>query len=313
MFWPRNCPRLELFSMHIPVLLQSTIEGLNLKTGETVLDATLGLGGHAKAICEKIGSTGTLIGLDQDRGTLTLSEHELSDYSTRKIFKLGNFRNLKKLLAEEGIVQVEAVLFDLGFSSRQMDESGRGFSFQRAEPLLMTLTDEITPETLTAADIVNSWSEENLADIIYGYGEERASRKIAAAIVAAREQKLIETSLELAEIIKVAVGRSFGRSGRIHPATKTFQALRIAVNDELGALREGLTAAWEILPIGGRIAVITFHSLEARIVKEFIVTEKKKGGLELVIKKVVKPNREEILANARSRSAQLRIFKKIKN
>lgn len=294
--------------MHVPVLLQSTIEGLKPKKGEVVLDATLGFAGHAKAICDEIGSTGTLIGLDQDSESLFLAKGELKNRPAKKIFKLGNFRKLKELLAEEGISNIDIALFDLGFSSRQMDESGRGFSFQRAEPLLMTLTDKIGPETLTASDIVNSWSEENLADIIYHYGEERASRKIAAAIVSARKLKPIETSLELSEIIsKVFGGR---RTGKIHPATKTFQALRITVNDELGSLKEGLTAAWEMLSPRGRLAVITFHSLEARLVKEFGATKKKSGELELVTKKVVKPTRQEILDNPRSRSAQLRIFEK---
>lgn len=280
-----------------------------MKKGERVLDATLGLGGHSKEICSLIGSTGVLIALEQDSESLFLAKQKLSDCKAQKIFKLGNFRYLKRMLQEEGIIQIDVALFDLGFSSRQMDESGRGFSFQRSEPLLMTLSDKVNSETLTASDIINDWSEESLADIIFGYGGERFSRKIATAIVEARKQKPIKTSLELAEIIKNAIGK---KTGRIHPATKTFQALRIAVNDELGAFREGLQGVWEILVPGGRLAVITFHSLEARIIKEFIKDKKNKSELELLTKNVIKPKREEVLKNPRSRSAQLRIVKKIR-
>ena len=296
--------------MHIPVLLQSTIEGLHLQKGETVLDATLGLGGHSKAICEQIGPTGTLIGLDQDSQTLLLARQNLEACPAKKLLEVGNFRRLDEILAKLSVSAVDAVLFDLGFSSFQMDESGRGFTFQKDEPLVMTLGSQINSEVLTAGEIVNTWSEESLADIIYGYGEERASRKIAAAIVVARKLTEIKTTFQLAEIVKKALGAR-GRFGRIHPATKTFQALRITVNDELGALKEGLAVAWNNLSFGGRIAVISFHGLEARVVKDFIRFKKEQGELELLTKKVIKPERSEVLANPRSRSAQLRIFKKI--
>jgi len=295
--------------MHVPVLLQPTIEGLRLQRGETVLDATLGLGGHAKAICEQIGSTGVLIGLDQDPETLELAKRNLEACPGQKMFALGNFRCLSEILQKVGVAQIDAALFDLGFSSFQLDRSGRGFTFQKDEPLLMTLSGDVKPGILTAAEIVNTWSEASLADIIYGYGEERAARKIAAAIVTAREENEIRTTFQLAEIIKKALGPR-GRFGRIHPATKTFQALRITVNDELGAFKEGLGAVWEALSVGGRVAVITFHGLEARLVKEFVRTKKEAGELELLVK-ATKPDRAEVLANPRSRSAQLRVFKKI--
>jgi len=295
--------------MHVPVLLQPTIEGLRLQSGETVLDATLGLGGHAKAICEQIGSTGTLIGLDQDPETLELAKRNLEACPGQKMFALGNFRRLSEILQKVGVAQIDAALFDLGFSSFQLDRSGRGFTFQKDEPLLMTLSGDVQSGVLTAAEIVNTWSEASLADIIYGYGEERAARKIAAAIVTAREENEIRTTFQLAEIVKKALGPR-GQFGRIHPATKTFQALRITVNDELGALKEGLGAVWEALSVGGRVAVITFHGLEARLVKEFVRTKKEAGELELLVK-ATKPDRAEVLANPRSRSAQLRVFKKI--
>lgn len=302
--------------MHIPVLLQSTIEGLALTKGETVVDATLGLGGHAKEILEQIGPTGTLIGFDQDGSTLAKAQENLKSYSARKIFRQENFRYLSKVLAEEGIERVDKFLFDLGFSSEQMDSSGRGFSFSKDEPLEMTLRDKITPETLTAEIIVNEWSEESLADIIYGYGEERYSRRIASAIVRGREIKQIKTTGQLVEIIKSALPVRYTQTtgpGRrkIHFATKTFQALRITVNDELGAIKEGLAIAWEKLTPDGRIAVISFHGLEARIVKNFVREKKILGELILINKKPITASREEIIANPRSRSAQLRIFKKI--
>lgn len=299
-------------SMHIPVLLQPAIEGLGLSPGETVLDATVGLAGHARVICEKIGPTGVLIGLDQEVEALARAREVLAAYPTKKILRVGNFRHWDKILPTVGIDHLDAALFDLGFSSRQIDESGRGFTFQKDEPLLMTLSDQIGPETLTAAEIVNHWSEAVLADIIYGYGEERGARKIAKAIVAERAEREIKTTFQLAELVKktIGIGR---RGGRIHPATKTFQALRIAVNDELGALKEGLPAVWQSLVSGGRLAVISFHSLEARVVKEFSRARKEEGELELLTKKVIKPSRAEVLANPRARSAQLRIFKKIKS
>jgi len=296
--------------MHIPVLLQSTIEGLDIKVGETAVDATLGLGGHSKEICARLGKSGLLVGIDQDGGALAKAKKNLATCPARKIFKLGNFRNIEQILNEEKIDQVDIVLFDFGFNSEQMDESGRGFSFQKNEPLLMTLSDQINSETLTAEEIVNTWEEKSLADIIYGYGEERRSRQIAKAIVEARNQKKIKTTFDLLEIIKNVTPLK-DQKRKTHFATKTFQALRITVNDELGAIKEGLAGAWEKLAVGGRIGVISFHSLEARLVKEFIKTKEREGLAKRANKKVIKPSLEEIRENPRSRSAQLRIFKKI--
>jgi len=217
---------------------------------------------------------------------------------------------MEAILADVAIAQVDAVLLDLGISSDQLTGtegagSGRGFSFRYDEPLQMTLASSLETDALTAAEIVNTWSEESLADIIYGFGEERKARVIARALVAAREKKVIETTTELADIVSQAV-RSRGKT---HPATKTFQALRIAVNDELGALQDGLAAAKEVLSPGGRIAIITFHSLEDRIVKR-VFREWERAGLGVVLqKKPYTADSDEVAANPRSRSAKLRGFK----
>lgn len=295
--------------MHVPVLLQSTIELLDLKEGETVVDTTLGLAGHAKVMAEKIGQSGTLIGFDADAGLLTKAKENLADTKCQKIFINSNFRHIKSALDEVGIGKVDKILFDLGLNSEHFDQSGRGFTFQKDEPLLMTLAVNINEDTLTAKEIVNTWAEESIADIIYGYGEEQFSKRIAKAIVEAREKKSIETTFDLVEIIRQAVPVFYTKK-KIHFATKTFQALRITVNDELGALREGLAGAWEKLSNGGRMAAISFHSLESKVVKEFFKTKVAEGDGKLVNKKALKPNREEELANPRSRSAQLRVITK---
>ena len=302
--------------MHKPVLLQPTIELLDLKDGETVVDATLGLGGHAKEMAKQIGKQGILIGFDADSNLLAKAKKNLAEIKCRKIFINTNFRNIRSALDGEGIEQVDKVLFDLGLNSEQFDEAGRGFTFQKDEPLLMTLASKIDDETLTAKEIVNTWDEENIADIIYGYGEERMSRRIAKAIVEARKKTEIKTTFDLVEVIRQAVpayrqAGQFYTKKRIHFATKTFQALRITVNDEIGALKEGLAGAWEKLSDGGRVAAISFHSLEARVVKEFFKNKVAKGEGKLVNKKAIGPEREEELANPRSRSAQLRVIMKI--
>ncbi|MFA5000988.1 MAG: 16S rRNA (cytosine(1402)-N(4))-methyltransferase RsmH [Candidatus Paceibacterota bacterium] len=296
--------------MHVPVLLQPTIEQLDLKTGEVVVDATLGLAGHAKVMAEKIGRKGTLIGFDADASLLAKAKENLTGVECRTVFFNTNFRNIKSVLDQAGIEQVDKVLFDLGLNSEQFDESGRGFTFQKDEPLLMTLSSTREKEALTAREVVNTWDEENIADIVYGYGEERLSRRIAKAIVEARKIKPIETTFELVEVIRSAVPVFYTKK-RIHFATKTFQALRIVVNDEIGALRDGLTGAWEKLSGGGRVAVLSFHSLEARAVKEFFKQKVASGEGKLINKKVIKPSREEELTNPRSRSAQLRVISRL--
>ena len=283
-----------------------------------MVDATLGLAGHSQEIAKILGKTGLLIGLDADASLLAKAKENLKGVPCQTIFINTNFRNLAGALDEQGIEEVSAVLFDLGLNSEHFDSSetaclplGRGFTFQKDEPLLMTLASEISEETLTAKEIVNTWDEENIADIIYGYGEERLSRRIAHAIVEARKKKEIVTTFDLVEVIKSAMPAN-KLHGKTHFATKTFQALRITVNDEIGALKEGLAGAWIKLGCGGRVAAISFHSLEARTVKNFFKDKVVSGEGELVNKKAIMPEREEEISNPRSRSAQLRVIQKIK-
>lgn len=292
---------------HISVLLQESTEGLALSPGKTVFEGTVGLGGHSRVLCEMIGSSGLFIGTDADQESLAIAEERLKDLPCKKVFVNDNFRNIDVVLARAGVEKVDAILLDIGLSNRQLEVAPRGFSFMRDEPLLMTFRS--SGEGLTAKEIVNEWAEESIADIIYGYGEERYARRIAKKIVEARKITAIETSGQLAEIVKDAVPKT--RFSKINPATKTFQALRIAVNDELGALREGLLKGFECLAPGGRMAVISFHSLEDRIVKEFFRQKKEEGKVTLVTKKPIVPSEAEIKENPKSRSSKLRII--IKN
>lgn len=292
---------------HIPVLLHEVIEGLNLKSGDVVVDGTLGEGGHAKAIAEIIGPTGHLIGLDADGRALARATKNLAECEVKFTPIIGNFRHIETLVT---VGKVQGILLDLGVNSGQLDDDDRGFSFRADTPLVMTLSDKPEESLITAYDVVNTWGEENLADVIYGYGEERFSRQIAEAIVEARQKGPIKTTFQLVDIIKGSVPKWY-QKGRLHPATKTFQAIRIAVNDELEALKDGLAGSFKLLDQGGRLVVISFHSLEARIVKEFFKELYHQGVGKLVTKKAIKPTRDEQLNNPRSRSAQLRIIQKI--
>ena len=293
---------------HVPVLLHESIEGLNLKAGDTVVDATLGAGGHSSAIAKAFGKDVCIVGFDLDADALALAEKAVKTAGGTLVPIHANFRTMTSSLAMAGVTKIDGALFDLGISSMEIGESGRGFSFQYDEPLLMTLENPITEATLTARDVVNSMPERELADIIYKYGEERFSRQIAKVISVVRRRKKIETSAELAAIVADSVPASY-RNGRINPATKTFQALRIYVNDELGAVDEGIRGAWSILKPGGRLAVITFHSLEDRIVKNLFKELSKTEGT-LITKKPIPPSRKEVIANRRSRSAKLRIIER---
>lgn len=293
---------------HRPVLLHEAIEYLVIEPTDTVVDATLGGAGHAKKIAERLGEHGVIVGLDADRSAIERARALEIFHKPNSYLIEANFRNLDTELEKIGITRIEKALFDLGWSSDQL-VSGRGFSFLKDEPLLMTYA--LTPErgALTASRIVNEWEEENIAVILRGWGEEKYSRRIARKIVEARERSAIRTSRQLADIVAAAVPATYRRA-RIHPATRTFQALRIAVNDEIGALAKGLCAAWELLAPGGRIAVITFHSVEDRAVKRlFAGWEREKKGVR-VLKKPVSPQAEEIARNPRSRSAKLRIIEK---
>ena len=290
--------------MHIPVLLKEAIEYLDPKEGNVILDATFGNGGHAREILKHVGEKGKVIGLDQDISS------QSSVVSSQIIFINENFRNLDKVLDSLHIKKIDGALFDLGFSSDQLDESGRGFSFQKDELLLMTLKSGLGPNDLTAREIVNQWREEEIADVLYKYGEERYSRRIVKAIIERRKKKKIETTFELMDVIRLSVPKNY-RNGRINCATRTFQALRIAVNDELGALEEGLKKAWDKLDKEGRLVVISFHSLEDRIVKNFFRDKKQAGEGKILTKKPVVPAEEEIKNNPRSRSAKMRAIMKV--
>lgn len=295
--------------MHIPVLLHEAIGGLKIQPGDVVLDGTINRGGHSSIICERLGGRGVIIGMDQDSDALLRAQETLSSCRSRIILINDNFRNLDKALAANGIEDVDKILLDIGLSSDQLEGSGRGFSFQKNEPLLMTFKANPGPSDVTAHDVVNTWDEENIESILYGFGEEKFAKRIARGIVERREEKSIETTNELAEIVKKNVPRWYANK-KTHPATKTFQAIRMAVNDELPALQEGLTKGMERLKKGGRIAVISFHSLEDRIVKRFFKEKEEAGICTIITKKPVVPAREEILMNKRARSAKLRIAQK---
>ena len=288
------------------MLVDETTQLLNLKLGEVVVDATVGDGGHAQSILSKISPGGFLIGIDKDPEAVTVAYENLSRQKSNAKFVVvhGSFSHLGDILKDAGYQRADAILFDLGISSREL-LSKRGFSFQFDAPLDMRF-DPTAP--VTAADIVNSYPKEKIAQLLWEFGEERASRKIAEAIFTARRKGKITSTLQLAEIVTAAKGR---RQGRIHPATQTFQALRIAVNDELGLLTETLPQAIQLLNPNGRIAVISYHSLEDRIVKNIFRDAARAGVVQLITKKPVRPAREEVLKNPRARSAKLRVISKL--
>lgn len=296
-------------SVHTTVLLQESIENLNIKDNSLFVDMTFGGGGHTKAILEKANNV-KVIAFDQDQGAWNRALSKFKDLENKIIFKNLNFKNIDAGLEEENISEVDGILFDLGISSDQLDNSLRGFSFMRDEDLLMTLKENPNEEDLTAKEIVNTWEEVSLADIIYGYGEERYARRIARNIVEKRKESPINTTFQLVEIIKASVPSSYLKM-KIHPATKTFQALRIAVNDELQTLEQVLEKSLKFLKTGGRVAVITFHSLEDRIVKNFFRNKSKNGEIVLINKKPIIPSQKEIQENKRSRSAKLRVVEKL--
>ncbi len=293
--------------MHKPVLLKEVVANIRIPAGGVLLDGTLGGGGHSEAIANNAGGKITIVGIDQDSIALKKVENLLGPIAGKLILQKGNFRNLDKVLKDNGIGEVDGIILDLGFSSDQIADSGRGFSFMKDEPLIMTLDDSPTEDVLTARDVVNLWQRENLELIFRNYGEEKRARKIVDAIISGRAKKKIETSGELAKIIEGAIGRR----GKIHPATKVFQAIRIAVNDELGALTEVLPKALSVLKKGSRLAIISFHSLEDRIVKRFFREKANQGQVILINKKPIIADEEEIVLNPRARSAKLRIIEKI--
>lgn len=302
---------------HLSVLKEPVLAQLNLQPGQNVIDCTLGAGGHSNAILQQTGPTGRLLGLDVDLTALTLAQKILAPYSKRIRLVQGNFEQVTDIAAAENFSPVHAILADLGVSSMQLDTPERGFSFNQDGPLDMRMGAGINE---TAADLVNTLSEKALADIIYLYGEERKSRQIARAIV---NNRPFTTTASLAQTISRSMG---GRRGqRIHPATRTFQAIRIAVNDELGVLERFLPQAINLLVPEGRLAIISFHSLEDRIVKHFFQQEAKdclcppeqpictcthRATIEIITKKPIIATEAEIQTNPRARSARLRVVQR---
>lgn len=297
-------------SSHTTVLLNETIDGLNLKAGAVVVDMTLNDGGHTEEVFRRMSDSVKVIGIDADQSAIDRAKLRLSKYSASFITEVSNFRNIDEVLLKHNIKSIDGVIMDLGLSSNQLEDSKRGFSFKTNDPLLMTFSEKPLDDELTAFEIVNTWAEENLEAIIKYYGEESFARKIAHGIVEARKLKSIEKSDELAEVIKCSVP-FFYRKGKTHPATKTFQAIRITVNDEIKALEEGLEKSFNALAKEGRMSVISFHSIEDRIVKVFMKKKASEEKAILITKKVIVPKREEILSNPRSRSSKLRILEKI--
>lgn len=307
---------------HISVLLDECIKYLNIRPDGVYVDGTLGLGGHSEAILERLTAGGTLIGIDRDDHALEDAGKRLARFGSQAVLVKGNFGDVASILSELGIPKVDGMMFDLGVSSPQLDDPARGFSYMKDAPLDMRM-DERAP--LTAAHILNTWSEAELRSILWRYGEERYSGRIAAAIVARREEKPFETTFELVDVIRGAMPAAALREKQ-HPAKRSFQGIRIAVNDELGALERMLAEAPERLETGGRLLVISFHSLEDRMVKESI--RSREAGctcpkefpvctcgfvqtLKSVTRKPVAPTKEEMERNPRARSARLRIAEKV--
>ncbi|MBD2844405.1 16S rRNA (cytosine(1402)-N(4))-methyltransferase RsmH [Paenibacillus sp. IB182496] len=314
---------------HITVLKEEAVDGLKLRPDGTYVDCTLGGAGHSAHIAARLGEGGRLIAFDQDEQALAHARRVLAPYASRVTLVRSNFRELQERLRElelplneRGEPQVDGILFDLGVSSPQLDEAERGFSYNHDAPLDMRMDRQ---ETLTAHIIVNTWEERELARILTEYGEERFARAIARNLVAARAKAPIEKTGELAELIKSSIPAATRRTGP-HPAKRSFQALRIAVNDELGAEREALHQAVRCLAPGGRVAVITFHSLEDRICKQLFASYVAKctcppdfpqcvcgseGTLRLINRKPIVPGERELELNPRARSAKLRIAEKL--
>jgi 16S rRNA (cytosine1402-N4)-methyltransferase len=306
---------------HLPVLFREALDYLKLQEGRWYIDATFGGGGHSRAILEAIGSSGRLLAIDADPEAIDRGQMLGREFPGRFSIRHGNFRDLRTIAAFAGFEQVDGVLMDLGLSSFQLDTPGRGFSFRFSAPLDMRFD---PGQALSAADIVNGWSPEQLVSLLFEFGEEPGARRIVRAIVAERSRSPIETTDRLATIVERAVG---GRRGRaIHPATRTFQALRIAVNSELEALPTALNAAIELLRPAGRLVVISFHSLEDRIVKNVLRTEAAgcicppgtpicvcghQPRLRVLTSRPVRPSPEEEAANPRSRSARLRAAERL--
>lgn len=307
---------------HKSVLLEECIEGLNIKPNGIYIDGTLGGAGHSYEICKKLNKDGLLIGIDQDENAIDASTKKLAEYKGIIKIHRANFSEFESVLNEEEIPKVDGILLDLGVSSHQLDTAERGFSYMKEAPLDMRMD---TRQTTTAADIVNNYDEEELYKVIRTYGEEKWASRIVKNIAAARQEKPIETTLELVDIIRKSIPNKAMQKGG-HPAKRTFQAIRIELNEELNVLKDTLNDMIDRLNDGGRLCIITFHSLEDRIVKRafkdnfdpctcppdfpICVCNKKSKG-KIITRKPIIATEEELSSNSRSKSAKLRIFEKV--
>jgi 16S rRNA (cytosine1402-N4)-methyltransferase len=308
---------------HITVLKEEAVAGLNIKKDGIYVDCTLGGAGHSQLILSQLSSEGHLYAFDQDDIAIAHAKEKLKEYEGRYTIIKSNFRFLAEQLANRGVYKVDGILFDLGVSSPQLDEAERGFSYHHDAPLDMRMDQS---SSLTAEEIVNEWSFHDIMRIVSKYGEERFAKQIARKIEAYRATKRIKTTGELVEIVKDAIPAPARRTGG-HPAKRTFQAIRIAVNDELQAFEDAVNGAIDIIKVGGRVAVITFHSLEDRICKTIfkklstgpelprnlpVIPEGYEPVLKLITRKPILPSGDEVSANKRSRSAKLRVAEKQK-
>lgn len=307
---------------HVSVLLDETIENLDIKPDGIYVDGTLGGAGHAREVCKRLGENGRFIGIDQDEEAIAVSKKRLEEFGEKVTIVKNNYVHMKQVLQAQGIDKVDGIVLDLGVSSYQLDNAERGFSYMEDAPLDMRMDRE---QPITAKDIVNRYPEAELVRIIKDYGEERYARNIARNILREREKKEIETTGQLVDIIRSSMPAKV-RNGKGHPAKRTFQAIRIECNQELEVLREALDDMIELLNEGGRLCIITFHSLEDRMVKNSFrkaeqpctcppdfpvcVCGKKSKG-KVVTRKPILPSEEEIKENSRSKSAKLRVFKKV--
>lgn len=307
---------------HVTVLKNEAVEGLNIKENGVYVDCTLGGAGHSALIASKLGTKGKLICIDQDDKAIENARSLLSEWNDRIILVKSNFRKLHQVIDDLGYEKVDGVLYDLGVSSPQLDEAERGFSYNHDAPLDMRMDQH---SSLTAYDVVNRWDEVDIANVIYRYGEEKFSRRIARKIIEQRAESPIETTFQLVEVIKQGIPAAARRKGP-HPAKRTFQAIRIAVNDELQAFEDSLGQALQSIHVQGRISVITFHSLEDRICKQFFKSQNEsctcppgfpqcvcgqEQKLKIITKKPILPSKEEVEGNPRARSAKLRIAEKL--
>ena len=293
--------------MHLPVLLSQVLQYLDPAPGDTILDATIGGGGHAAEILKKISPGGRLIAIDRDSEAIERTSQRFKNQKDNEIIFINdNFRNIDRIVEKTGIAGIDGAVFDFGISSFQVDEGRRGFSFLRDGPLDMRFD---PGQKLSAFEVINRFGREEITEIIREYGEERHAKLLASAICADRQKKKIGTTGELTDIILKTVGKKYSRQ-RIHPAARTFQALRIFVNDELSSIEEGISKTISQLRPGSRICVVSFHSLEDRIVKNIFRDTARSGTIGILTKKPLYPDQKEQKENPRSRSAKLRVAEK---